>query len=127
MNKVGNRSRRLAAKVKALLGSVKEREQQIAAVQANDELDAEQKASLVTRLRAFVGNVHAQANRLDARRKELAYEDRSPNAAVRSQTPGFISHTEILLERDTKWTRLNRRECKCGRAFYAVQEAYAAR
>jgi len=128
MTKVANRSRRLAAKLKEILLGIQNRQSQIEAVMANDELDSEQKEAIVEKIRLRIGQDHAAANRMQARKQELAYEDTRPvQSAPRAR--GFISHSDVLVDsgRDTKWTRLSRRECKCSRAFFAVQEAYGCR
>lgn len=129
--KIGNRTRRLASKIKALLQSTKDVEQRISAVMENDELSAEDKATTIDRLRMLAASGHQQANRLKNRQRELAYEDRAPNAAAPRGQDGnhFPSHTDVLLDRGnaTKWMPVSRRQCKCSRAFHTVVSAYAAR
>jgi hypothetical protein len=130
MKKIANRSRRLASKLREILLGIQNRESQIQAVQANAELGAEEKESLIARLRSMVSAERIKANRLDSRKRELAYEDIRPNPANREQATRFLSHTDVLTDdrkNPTRWTRLSRRECKCARAFFSLQEAYGAR
>lgn len=127
--KIGNRSRRLAAKIRDLLATAKDRESQIGAILANDELSAEQKDAVVGRVRESIKANRSQANRLESRKQELAYSD-TKGAAPTPTPERFLSHAEVLTdsrEHPTRWARLSRRQCKCARAFFAVQEAYGAR
>jgi hypothetical protein len=126
--KVGNRSRRLAAKLREILLGIKDRESQIQAVASNTDLSAEDRDALVGRLRSMVAAARSAANRLSYRQKELAHTDTRPVTADSKRGTHFVSHTDVLTDdrkNPTKWTQLSRRQCKCTRAFFAVAEAYA--
>jgi hypothetical protein len=123
MKKIGNRSRRLSAKLREILLGIKSSEAQIAAVMADAELDAENKTAIVEKIRERVSQSRVAANRLEKRKQELAYEDRSPVAAVRGQTRAIPTHTREI--EHGKWVEISVNQASCARAFFAVQECYA--
>jgi len=108
---------------------VKNLESQVEVIQANEELSVEAKVQIIARLRERVALDRAAANRLSARKQELAYEDPNP-ISTRDTATHFISHTEVLTDsrsNPSRWTQISRRECVAARAFFSLQEAYAAR
>lgn len=130
VSKAGNRSRRLAAKLREILLGVKDREQQIQAVLANEELSAEAREALAAKLREAVCAARVRANRISTRKQELAYEDRRPATSVRNHVRTFPTHTMQYTDEKShplRWVRISRRGASAVRAFFAVQEAYAAR
>jgi hypothetical protein len=125
--KSGNRSRRLSAKLREILLGIKNREAQIEAVQANEELGAPDKETLVAKMRNQIGADRVAANRLEKRKRELAYEDRSPvSAAPRGAAICIPSHASVIQESGpAKWTRISRREWCAARSFFAVRDAFS--
>jgi hypothetical protein len=127
-HKENNRARRICAKLKNLFHTIKSYEERIAAVQFNDELDAEEKATLVGRLQSAQKLFHAQKNTLEKRQKELAYTDVDPIPSFRNGATHFAPETVTVPDErnQTRTVQVSRRECKCTRAFFALAEAYAA-
>jgi len=128
-HKENNRARRICAKLKTLFHTIRSYEERIAAVQFNEELDAEEKASLVARLQNDQKHHQSKRITLEKRQKELAYTDVDPVAAFRTGATHFATHTTIIPERASDSCRrvqVTRKQCKCSRAFFAVADCYAA-
>lgn len=125
--KAGNRSRRLSAKLREILLGIKSREQQIEAMLANEELDAETKASLVSKIRENISASRSTANRLEKRKQEVSYEDRSPLAAAPRGAKMCIPFYTSAIQEDhsSKWTRISRRTPSSVRAFFAVSDMFS--
>lgn len=124
-----NRARRICAKLRGILHTLKTYEEQIAAIQFNDELSTEEKTALVAKIQNQSKLFNAQKNTLEKRQKELAYEDLSPVAAAVRGRAGFtmLTHTEVIPERASDFVRrvqIHRRQNKCARAFFTVASCY---
>lgn len=123
-----NRARRICAKLRGLLHTLKTNEERIAAIQFNEELGAEEKTALIKKIQEQTKALATHKNRLENRAKDLAFEDTRPNPATRNGTH-FVTHTEVIPERvsdEPRWTRISRRQPKCNRAFFTLQEAFCA-
>lgn len=124
-----NRARRICAKLRNLFHTLKSFDEQIAAVQFNDELDAEQKDALVKKIQQHSAALQSKKNTLERRKSELAFEDVDPIPAFRTGATHFATYTTVIPERasdEIRRVKLSRRECKCYRAFFAVADAYAS-
>lgn len=124
-----NRARRICAKLRNLFHTLKSFDEQIAAVQFNEELNAEQKETLVRKIQQHSAALQSKKNTLEKRKAELAFEDVDPIPAFRSGATNFATHTTVIPERlsdSVRRVRISRRQCKCYRASVAVAEAYAA-
>ena len=127
-HKENNRARRICAKLRNTLHTLKTNEERIAAIQFNDELGAEEKAALVKQLQEASKLLQSRKNTLEKRQKELAYEDVDGIQSVPGFKPShFAVETEQLAERGpARMVQISRRACKCTRAFFAVQDCFAA-
>lgn len=122
-----NRARRICAKLRNVLHALKSHDEQIAAIQFNEELSAEEKAAAIAGIQRVSKIFAVQKNTLEKRQKELAYEDLKPVPSFRTGATHFVTHTEVVPERasdSARWTRINRRVPKCARAFFSVADCY---
>jgi hypothetical protein len=124
-----NRARRICAKLRTILHALKSHDEQIAAIQFNEELSTEEKDVAIRGIQNQSKIFAAKKNTLEKRAKELAYEDTNPVAAAARGT-GFsmLTHTEVIPERasdSARRTRISRRQCKCTRSFFSVIDCYA--
>lgn len=123
-----NRARRICAKLRTLLHTLKSYDEQIAAIQFNEELSAEEKAVAVAGIQRQAKIFASQKNTLEKRQKELAYEDTKPLPSFRRGATHFVTHTEVIPERASDSPRralINRRVPKCNRAFFTLADCYA--
>lgn len=125
-----NRARRICAKLRNTLHTLKTNDERIAAIQFNDELGAEERAALVSKLQETAKQLQSRKNTLEKRQKELAYEDKDGIQSVPGFKPShFAVETERLLgpgeHGPARMVQISRRACKCTRAFFSVAESYA--
>lgn len=122
-----NRARRICANLRSTLHTLKTNEERIAAIQFNEDLGAEEKVALIKHLQDSSKALHSRKNRLEARKSQLAFEDVDGTPTL-AQPTHFLSHTEVIPDRasdEALWRQISRRQCKCARAFFTLQEAYA--
>ena len=127
-HKENNRARRICAKLKNLFHTIKSFEEQIAAIQFNDELDPIEKEQLIKKIQQHSASLQLKKNSLEKRKSQLAFEDVDPMPSFRSGATHFAPETVTVPDErnQTRTVQVSRRECKCTRAFFALAEAYAA-